>query len=228
MKPFLICLLAGCLANPAFAMTTSITEIECPVDGEKFVFYGQGSGTSFGRMLDGMPYGAIAAPWPIPKCPGNGMVIYKRFSEEEIATLKPFIRSEEYQSLQKNETNYWLAYILSKRLSAPLTEQISLMQQATWEAEADQYERYARETIKAIDSMKNPSYELVFLKGELYRRIKEFDKAMQIFSELKKAVESDLQFENTPFFIQIISKELELISEKDSFSHPTESESWDE
>ena len=204
-------------------MTTSIAEIECPVDGEKFEFYGQGSGTSFGAMLDGQPYGAIMMPWPIPKCPQNGMVIYKKFSEEEIVILKPFIRSKEYQKLQKRETDYWLAYILSKHLAAPVAEQISLMQKATWEAKGGQYERYAKETIKAINSMENPSYELVFLKGELYRRIKEFDKAMLVFSELKKEIENGLEVKNEPFLTKIILKEIELISKKDSFSHPVDS-----
>jgi len=215
-------------ASTVFAMTTSITEIECPVDGEKFEFHGQDSGTAFGAMLDGQGYGAIVTPWPIPKCPGNGMVIYKEFSEKEIATLKPFIKSKEYQELQKRETNYWLAYILSKHLAAPITEQIDLMQQATWEAEDDQYERYAKETIKTINSMKNPSYDLVFLKGELYRRIKEFDKAALIFSKLEKEIKNDLKVKNKPFFIQNILKEIELISKKNSFSHPLDSTKNDE
>lgn len=201
----------------ALAMTALTVKVKCPFDGEEFEFLTQASGTSFGSMLDGQRYGAIIMPWPIAKCPNDGMVMYKEFTEIEIVLLRPFVESREYQALQKNETDYWLAYILSKRLSAPIYEQVALMQQATWEAsEGERYERYAKETIKAIDGIKNPPDEMVFFKGELYRRIRKFDKAAQVFSRLGKKVE-----DGTPLN-RLISQELKLIADRDSSSHKME------
>lgn len=198
------------------AMTVLTDNVKCPIDGEEFEFIAQASGSSFGSMLDGQPYGAIIMPWPIAKCPKDGMVMYKDFTEKEIILLRNFVESKEYQELQKKETNYWLAYILSKRLSAPIDEQVSLMQQATWEASKDErYERYAKETIKAIDGIKNPPKETIFLKGELYRRIGNFGNAKQVFSKLNKNVDDG------SFLAMAISQELELIAKKNSSSRRT-------
>ena len=215
MKKILI--LAWVLSiGAAAAMTTFKVKVKCPLDGEEFEFLAQGSGTSFGVMLDGKPFGAIITPWPIAKCPKDGLVFYKNdFLRIEAALLKPFVESSRYQSLQKSETNYWLAYLLSKHLSAPLDEQVSLMVKATWEASEDErYERYAKETIEALGRIKNPSADMVFLSGELNRRIGKFDKAAKIFSALEKKVEEG------SFLAEIISKEFELIAKKDSSPHP--------
>jgi len=55
---------------------------------------------------------------------------------------------------------------------------------------------------------------LKLLKGELYRRIKEFDKASQVFLELKDKVN------DKSIYHQIISQQLELIANKNPFSAP--------
>jgi len=206
------------VVGTAFAMTIAKVKVECPIDAEEFEFYAQGSGTTFGYMLDERPYGPIKAPWPLAKCPKDGMVLYKKFSAQEIAVLKPFVKSKKYQSLQKSETDYWLAYLLAKRLSAPMTEQIFLMQQATWEAMGERYEKYARATIQAIDSLRKPSVDLKLLKGELHRRIREFGKASQVFLALKSELKNSADVD--PIYHQIVSQQLKLIEEKDSSPQP--------
>jgi len=208
----LFCVLS---ASIALASTLFPEKAKCPIDGEKFEFYSQVSASIMGMMLDAKPYGGVIAPSPIAKCPKDGMVLYKKFSAKEIATLKPFVKSKEYQSLQKSETNHWLAYLLSKRLSAPTMTQIAMMQAATWEAADDdkqpgRYEKYARELIQTIDSLQKPSVDLNLLKGELYRRIKEFDKASQLFSELKKTIDAESVYH------RIISQQIEWIEKNDS------------
>ncbi|MCL2013110.1 MAG: hypothetical protein FWG75_10040 [Cystobacterineae bacterium] len=48
------------------------------------------------------------------------------------------------------------------------------------------------------------------LQGELYRRIREFDKASQVFSALKSELKDSVDAES------VISQQLELIAQKNS------------
>lgn len=170
----------------------SFDEIEmiCPIDGEKFTFKKPFDQIQFNTMLDGQPYGILISPKPVPKCPKDGFVIFRdNFSDKEIAVLKQYINSQEYGKLNRTETAYWLAYKIQEKLSAPDSHKLRFMQYATWEAytliDFEKYSKYANELIKAISQLKNPSDEDTFLKGELYRRLGDFEKAADIFNALK-------------------------------------------
>jgi hypothetical protein len=121
-------------ALPAQAMTTREVELTCPYDGKKFKFTEQGSGTSFDKTLDLMPYGAIRSPWPIAVCPTNGFVFYKdKFEPADLVRLKPIVMSAEYQAL-KDETPYYRAAWITQRDGASNSSVGVFLLRATWEA----------------------------------------------------------------------------------------------
>jgi hypothetical protein len=126
---------------PAHAMTTREVELTCPYDGKKFKFREQGSGTSFDKTLDLMPYGAIRSPWPIAVCPTNGFVFYKnKFEPAELKRLKPIVLSAEYQAL-KDETPYYRAAWITQRDGASNSSVGVLLLRATWEAAQSELHR---------------------------------------------------------------------------------------
>ncbi|MFP5391179.1 MAG: hypothetical protein ACLGI6_06485 [Gammaproteobacteria bacterium] len=122
------------------------------------------SGTQFGIFLDLKPYGPIAAPWPLAKCPANGFVLYKpKFSKAELAKLKPYVASAEYRTLGANHTDYYLAARLARVAGEPAVTIAQLLLRATWEAGPQEDEqgkvkvdtqRYAQYAGEALDAFK--------------------------------------------------------------------------
>jgi|GEM_PF-3421943 len=51
-----------CPIDVILGSTIFFRKLKCPIDGKEFEFCGQGSGTSFGQMLDMRPYGPIISP----------------------------------------------------------------------------------------------------------------------------------------------------------------------
>src|SRR5688572_10053646 len=101
------------------AHTSGKVEKTCPLDGTKFTATVDFSGTSFGRQLDLRPVGPTPAPWAIPVCPKDHFPLFKReFSAAEIAALKAFVKTPEYQALSR-ETSYYLTAKVMQHLEAP-------------------------------------------------------------------------------------------------------------
>lgn len=121
------------LATPLAASTYTEVEKTCPIGGKKFKFMELMSISTYGRMADGMPIGSGIFPIDLPKCPDNGLVMYKDFSKADLAVLKPVVASAEYQALQRKETVYFLAAWLAEKLGEQ--DQVAgLLLSATWEA----------------------------------------------------------------------------------------------
>ena len=222
---YLPALILVLLLTPAAAQahTTMSAKYACPVDGTEFTALLTGSDTTRGMMLDLQPIGMGSYPWPVGQCPTDGMVMYKNdFTPEEIAILKEYVPSPEYQAMVKGDASCWKIAKLKEKLGVPLNERWFAMVQATWQAHS-RYESYARETIAALDALladsegkkeKNiDTWRL--LRGELYRRVGDFDQAETIFEELKTRPE----FKNHNFYPSIINYELELIAAEDRSSH---------
>ena len=179
MKKIILILLL-CISYNTTAMTFSETEISCPIGGEKFTFKEPRSGTSFGQTLDFMPIGAIVSPWPLAKCPSNGLIIYPELSQENYAQLKSFVLSKNYQTLQKKESNYYLLYTLFKKLNVDSELLINTLLAATWEVEADQYEHYAKELkilLNQPQDSNNFNFIYPLISIELSRRMGDFKTA---------------------------------------------------
>lgn len=204
------------------AHTSYESELVCPIGGEKFNAMLAGSGTSFGKFLDFKPYGPIAAPWPLAKCPSNGFVMFQnKFSEPELERLDTFVASAAYQKMKNTHTNYYLAAVLQRQIDAPPSRLAYTLLQATWEASGSLYTAYATEALQAFMALlgaESPnsklwvSYQLI--AGELERRLKKFDAAAERFSKLQD--NSDLD----PFVKGIIELQRQLISERNPTQQP--------
>jgi tetratricopeptide (TPR) repeat protein len=175
------------------ALTFREVELTCPLDGSRFNVTRPASGTSRGIFLDLKPFGPIIAPWPLARCPSNGFVLYKpHFSDEEIARLRPFVASAEYQALQSHHTTYYLAARLRAYLGETPAQLAWTLLEATWEAEPGaQYERYATEALRAFQEALAEPYAAPtqwvadqLVAGELERRLGRFEPARQRFLAL--------------------------------------------
>lgn len=205
----------------AGAMTFSEVEVTCPLGGEVFTATLARSGTKFGTFLDFRPYGPIASPTPLAKCPANGFVVYKeKFTDDELRQLTPYVESEDYQSLQEKQTNYYLAAKLQSFLKETSKQQIArTLLQATWEVESrEQYLSYANEALATFKlalkedyAKKNEWLTDQLIAGELERRLGQFAEAKKRFLML-----SDREKVGSGTVHNMIQLQLQLIEAKDS------------
>ena len=134
-------LLLASLAVAAFAVPahtvapTMKRAMICPIGGESFDYQQPLSSAALGLRPDGKPYGTSAAPAPLPECPGNGLVLYKDYTQDETKTLGPLVGSDEYQALRKTDTQYYRAYWLMRQMGVGPEDYLWALLQASWEAE---------------------------------------------------------------------------------------------
>lgn len=214
---------AGLLfATHASATTIMRVTLTCPVGGEKFKTALAASGTSFGQNLDFQLYGPIISPWPVARCPSNGFIMYKNeFTNEELAQLKPFVTSEQYQQMAKRHTNYYLIAQLLKYMKGSPEAIADALLKATWEANDKQYPAYAEEALnafkvleqaKAKDDRERITRQL--LTGELERRLQQWEAADARF----RAIASDPALEDQER--AVIELQLQLIKTRISSTQP--------
>lgn len=180
--------LAG-LAAPAQAGFPVSRELKCPIGGKTFSHTTTGSYSTWGSRPDGKPYGSWEFPLAMPVCPDNGLVLYKDFSKEELARLKPLIESADYRAMREAETPYYRAHWLMKTLGEPKEEALWMLLQASWEADGrpELKQRYQREFAAAAAAIevKEGDVQALALRGRTVnalRELGEFDKAL---AELK-------------------------------------------
>lgn len=191
-----LALLGAITAAPVMAMTFMKVDYVCPIGGEHFSAETMGSGTVFGHYLDGRQDGAIRSPWPLVQCPGNGFVLFERdFSKEELEKLTLFVEGAEYQRMRASETSYWLLAQLLNVIGVPAENYAGVLQQATWQASAEQYPRYVA-AASAVFSRQCPDTQAdidrneawlycQMLLGEWERRLSHFDQARERFMRLQ-------------------------------------------
>jgi hypothetical protein len=186
------------------------------------------SGTQFCQRLDLKPIGPIAAPALLPICPEDGFVVYKEtFSEDEITTLRPWVESDEFRRMTREESPYYRVAQTLERLSAPDDTVASIYISASWEVESDpdRYRRYLALAISRIDSYRShikagkaaqdgwPAEAAALLAAELERRLGQFEAARRRLTPL--AEDSDLEGN----LLEVIRYELELIEQSDAGPH---------
>ena len=205
------------------ALTFQEKELTCPIDGEKFKATLAASGTMFGRFLDLKPFGPIAAPWPLAKCPSSGFIIYKdKFSDDELVQLRKYVFSDEYKKLSGLHTNYYLAARLRAHLGEKSSQLTDTLLQATWEAKSrSQYEQYASEALDAYKQIlkeENDESEKwlnnQLIAGELERRLERFDDAKERFVNLAKHEKAKAEI-----YAEILAFQIQLIEARDSQPH---------
>ena len=125
-------------AEQAQALTMYDIEVVCPIDGNKFMAKAVGIYRQTGMRLDSKPLGSLMAPTPYPVCPDNGFVVYKSdFSDEELATLRSMVLSEDYQRARKDHTDRYMVAFMRERMGANSRELGFLYLEASWEAESE-------------------------------------------------------------------------------------------
>lgn len=212
---------AAVLGGQAQGASTTVT---CPIDGKRFQHETPPAATSPQRYLDMKPVDPANAPWPLPQCPDNGFVVYKKeFSESEVGKLRKFVASDNYRAMIGIHTNYYLAAILRREAGDPQYDVAWTLAQASWEVAKDpaRYRQYAEEALAAYDAL--PDGSLLdrrqhtlreMMSGELERRLGRFDDAEKRFRRIRDAAEF-----TSPQLQQVITLQLKLISAKDAGSH---------
>jgi hypothetical protein len=207
----------------AHASVIRATAMICPIDGEKFDAFLSHSYTIAGRYLDLKPYGAVAAPQPVAKCPTSGFLVWKEsFTEEELASLRDFLKTDTWHKLKERHTDYYLIAKLQEHLGYSKSDARFTLLQATWEAKSIyQYKLYATEALNAYESALTEQYTESarrltdqFVAGELERRLRKFGKAQIRFASLVN--DSDIQSSR---FREILELQLNLINAKNSRPH---------
>ncbi|RDE06447.1 hypothetical protein [Sphingomonas aracearum] len=134
----------------------------CPVGGESFSAWQPGAWSTYGERPDGRPYSYLPMPFPVPECPGNKLVVFDKFSAEEIAQLPELLRSEEYRRLVVEDTAYYRAAWLAARLGRSAKESLGLLLTASWEGKDD---------LRATDTAARARERAVRYNAEFARRV---------------------------------------------------------
>lgn len=196
-------LLAG-LSQPASALTFREVPYTCPLDGKAFTFRAVNSYSQFGMQLDLRPTGALAAPRPMPVCPGSGFVVYrKELNDEQISIFRQLVQAPEYRALREAETDYFVAAHQAGKVREDAWLIATLTLRATWEVQEtpEKYNRYAALALTRMEeAVKDflPAGENAekWWMGKLlivnfHRRLGEFDAAGKLLAELPYSDEPD-------------------------------------
>ena len=160
----------------------------CPIGGKKFTAPVISAYVIDAVRLDLKPLGALIAPNPLPVCPDNGFVVYKKqFSKAEIAAIRPIVLSADYRRLRRGPTDYYMAAYVKERVGADDYDLGQTYLQASWEAERerpDLVDHYRALALEKLDAFlkKNASHSeqwwtASLLVGDLERMLGNFDAA---------------------------------------------------
>jgi hypothetical protein len=209
-------------ATAALAQGTAVQRV-CPLDGERFSYQDPPPLKSRETYLDQRPVDPTGT-WPHAKCPTSGLVLYKSsFSESEIAKLRDFVRSEQYQAMSKVHATHYLEALLRRQLGESPYAVAWALVQATWEVSSDpvRYKQYAEEALALydsipLDSLKEIRFRILkrMISGELARRLGRFDSARERFLEMRDSAELA-----KPFYQRIVELQLKLVRARDSGPH---------
>jgi hypothetical protein len=186
---FFVAALCAVAASPAHATTPFIRQIECAVGGEEFNFTDTMSSSSFGQRPDGKPYSNW--DYPLPVCPGNGLVMYRDFTAEELARLPDLIATPAYAELRTLAQPYYSAAYIERTLTPESPGAIWLLLQASWRVDRDaalkrrfQEEFVAAAQAAAIDPANQAHLMMRLRMANTLRELGRFDEADAAFAAL--------------------------------------------
>lgn len=178
-------------AVPAVAGMPMPQTVKCPIGGKSFTYMTTASYSTWGYRPDGKPYGSWQFPLELAKCPGNGLVIFDKFSDDEVKKLEALVESAEYRTLRETETNYFLAAWLMERLGRPPIDVAWMLVQASWQADGrpDLKARYQAFYVDRIRALPRPAEggDWLFMQGRAangLRELKRFDEAKALLASL--------------------------------------------
>lgn len=180
------------LATPAHAGMPFSEPMKCPIGGESFEHTTTASYTIFGQRPDGKPYGSWHFPLDLPRCPGNGLIVFETFSPADLAGLEPLIASAEYRSMLPVETDYFLAAWLMEKLGRRPLDVAWMIVQASWQADGKpalkaRYQVDYVERIRAIERKNDDDFLWIVMQGRAVNGLRElgrFDEARVLLASL--------------------------------------------
>lgn len=110
----ILLLLLG-LAAPVHAGEPVEQEIVCPIGGETFLITGTSSCSVLGRTMSFRPVTSCDFVTRLPVCPGNGLPLFDRFTESELARLPEILESAEFQQ-DRTAPAWQRAFYLANRI----------------------------------------------------------------------------------------------------------------
>jgi hypothetical protein len=175
------------LALPGVMMTA---RFDCPIGGQRFELRYPSGHTIMGQRPDGLPIGSMAFPVALPECPGNGLILYKRFDAAELARLETLIASEPYRALRREDAQYYRYHWLLREMGAPALEQVQALGKAVWQAEAGtpRRQRYLRALIEASAALPGEPADLpgFAIRGQWINALRElgrFEEAAALLAQ---------------------------------------------
>jgi hypothetical protein len=179
----------------------------CPVGGELFSAWQPSMYSTYGERPDGKPYSYLPLPFPIPECPSNKLVVFGKFSTDEITSLSQLISTIEYERLVASETTYYRAYWLATKLGRPEPEALGLLLSAIWQVSpgdmsaastaesAAQFRRYQETFVSRVlhmgtDISVNDRLWLVARAANAARQLRKFDTAETLHRQAVASLEN--------------------------------------
>ncbi len=208
------------LAHGSEIMMVSFT---CPIDSTTFESGVQVSCYIVGQMLDLEPFGAVAAPAPLPVCPKDHFVVYAdSIPADVIAKLKPYVLSSAYQDLVEGNSSYYLLAKLAEFLGIPPLQIGYQYLQASWQVadDPDRHREYVGECLNALlagiphaNGAADDSLTIEILCVDLQRQLGRFADAHARLLPL-------LENQQMPDHVKSVAKyEMDLVAAQDTLRH---------
>jgi hypothetical protein len=135
----------------AGATTTFPQEMKCAIGGKPFMYQAMMSNSSWGARPDGKPY-SPSPVFPAPECPDNHLIMYRKFTADELARLKDLIASPEYTAMTGKDTQRYRMAWLEKSLVPQSEDYPWMLLAASWEAKdgSELRARYQAEFVAVV------------------------------------------------------------------------------
>jgi hypothetical protein len=208
------------LAQNIFAYESTMEKTTCPICGTTYEAEHVLSMSQYGMRLDLKPLGFTKAPLPLAVCPNCHFVQYTdSLSEQEITDLKKYVDSDEYQSLAKDNSSYFLLAKIFEHEGRDSKILAHMYLKASWQVESqpEKYQSYLALAEKNLKSYLNDTQDqdnewitAQLLLGEIMRLQGKFEQAGKQFESIK----NNDKFKDD-LLQQMISFEMDLIKEKD-------------
>lgn len=220
----ILAIAAVCLL-PARALRAYVVSqpFTCPLCGTRSMGPVVVSELRLGMGLDLEPVGSDASPHPLPVCPKDHFVLYKKgFTKDEVARMRVLVRTADYRAAIKEGSTYLLLAKIREHEQAKPDEIAFHLLKASWEVEGDsvKWQRCAEACLtwyeKVLSSRPRtaPVDAADLLWVELPRRLGRFDTAQRnldsLFARLSQP-DSLMRY--------VLEYERKLILEADRFPH---------
>lgn len=131
-------------------------EATCSLDGTTFTYASTPSYSTFGRALDGLPWGSWTFPLKLPECPACGLAaVFGELTAEEAGRAAELVDSEAWRTARE-ETSYWRLNLAEMALGrANGWTRVDRLLSATWQTygDAERYGRYAQALGQTLDEV---------------------------------------------------------------------------